>query len=198
MHAKPDLRVFLKWMIAGSGSVITAVMRLVLSSINASVFTNVRLHFMHFDESTTNSARSFRLSNLWDICVPLSIGLVPAFAFTLLRLVTVGLDKPGAIVPAWVAITMFSLQLLGMVSMAVVVLIRADYRRKQLSIFTDGNPAAWRSWALGLSMLFLLMFDVILNVAGAFCCGPLLFLAIPMFIAYLGFIYLAFARLKEK
>ena len=26
MHAKPDLRVFLKWMIAGSGSVITGVM----------------------------------------------------------------------------------------------------------------------------------------------------------------------------
>jgi len=28
MHAKPDLRVFLKWMIADSGSVITAVIRL--------------------------------------------------------------------------------------------------------------------------------------------------------------------------
>ena len=28
MHAKPDLRVFLKWMIAGSGSVITAVITL--------------------------------------------------------------------------------------------------------------------------------------------------------------------------
>jgi hypothetical protein len=28
MHAKPDLRVFLKWMIAGSGSVITAVIPL--------------------------------------------------------------------------------------------------------------------------------------------------------------------------
>ena len=28
MHAKPDLRVFLKWMIAGSGSVITDVIRL--------------------------------------------------------------------------------------------------------------------------------------------------------------------------
>ena len=26
MHTKPDLRVFLKWMIADSGSVITAVM----------------------------------------------------------------------------------------------------------------------------------------------------------------------------
>ena len=28
MHAKPDLRVFLKWMIAGSGSVIEDVIRL--------------------------------------------------------------------------------------------------------------------------------------------------------------------------
>ena len=28
MHAKPDLRVFLKWMIASSGSVITDVMSL--------------------------------------------------------------------------------------------------------------------------------------------------------------------------
>jgi hypothetical protein len=27
MHAKPDLRVFLKWMIARPGSVITAVIR---------------------------------------------------------------------------------------------------------------------------------------------------------------------------
>ena len=28
MHAKPDLRVVLEWMIAGSGSVIAAVIRL--------------------------------------------------------------------------------------------------------------------------------------------------------------------------
>ena len=28
MHAKPDLRVFLEWMIAGSGSVITDVITL--------------------------------------------------------------------------------------------------------------------------------------------------------------------------
>ena len=28
MHAKPDLRVFLEWMITGSGSVITDVIRL--------------------------------------------------------------------------------------------------------------------------------------------------------------------------
>jgi len=36
MHAKPDLRVVLKWMIAGSGSVITDVMSLrkVLLDVN--------------------------------------------------------------------------------------------------------------------------------------------------------------------
>ena len=31
MHAKPDLRVLLKWMIAGSGSVIADVIRLKLT-----------------------------------------------------------------------------------------------------------------------------------------------------------------------
>ena len=34
MHAKPDLRVFLKWMIAGSGSVITDVIRLSTTAMN--------------------------------------------------------------------------------------------------------------------------------------------------------------------
>ena len=40
MHAKPDLRVFLKWMIAGSGSVITDVIRLnpKLSDTNMDTF----------------------------------------------------------------------------------------------------------------------------------------------------------------
>ena len=41
MHAKPDLRVFLKWMIAGSGSVITAVIqrrRLRISQSRSKVF----------------------------------------------------------------------------------------------------------------------------------------------------------------
>jgi len=36
MHAKPDLRVVLKWMIAGSGSVITAVIQLRGLAVNAS------------------------------------------------------------------------------------------------------------------------------------------------------------------
>ena len=41
MHAKPDLRVLLKWMIAGSGSVIADVIRLKLevSPLNAAFKT---------------------------------------------------------------------------------------------------------------------------------------------------------------
>ena len=34
MHANPDLRVFLKWRITGSGSVITAVIQLKESTMN--------------------------------------------------------------------------------------------------------------------------------------------------------------------
>ena len=37
MHAKPDLRVFLKWMIAGSGSVITDVILLNPNASNENV-----------------------------------------------------------------------------------------------------------------------------------------------------------------
>ena len=39
MHAKPDLRVFLKWMIAGSGSVITDVITLQVLALST-VFRN--------------------------------------------------------------------------------------------------------------------------------------------------------------
>ena len=38
MHAKPDLRAFLKWKIAGSGSVITDVMRLGVNGYDFSLY----------------------------------------------------------------------------------------------------------------------------------------------------------------
>ena len=40
MHAKPDLRVFLKWMIAGSGSVITDVMSLSMLTLTGAAHRN--------------------------------------------------------------------------------------------------------------------------------------------------------------
>ena len=41
MHAKPDLRVFLKWMIAGSGSVITDVIQHQFEAYERSTKTTV-------------------------------------------------------------------------------------------------------------------------------------------------------------
>ena len=48
MHAKPDLRVFLKWMIADSGSVITDVMSLGVSLNNARFECNTSQHNRDF------------------------------------------------------------------------------------------------------------------------------------------------------
>ena len=43
MHAKPDLRVFLEWMIAGSGSVITDVMLSKLMIRNLTLLVSISL-----------------------------------------------------------------------------------------------------------------------------------------------------------
>ena len=48
MHAKPDLRVLLKWMIAGSGSVITDVIPLkivFISKLNATCSFDSNIYF---------------------------------------------------------------------------------------------------------------------------------------------------------
>ena len=45
MHAKPDLRVLLKWLIAGSGSVITAVIWLDESEAQLNVVVSVRIPY---------------------------------------------------------------------------------------------------------------------------------------------------------
>ena len=62
MHAKPDLRVFLKWLIAGSGSVITDVIRLRKTSEP------------HNMKLTANRSR-FRLRSLFLAITVLAIGL---------------------------------------------------------------------------------------------------------------------------
>ena len=58
MHAKPDFRVFLEWMIAGSGSVITDVMRLKDESAGNLIgdSDSVRLEF-HWITNSTKRAR---------------------------------------------------------------------------------------------------------------------------------------------
>ena len=116
--------------------------------------------------------------------------------FTLLGLVTNGLDKPGAKAATWLIVTMIVLQTLGIIAMAFVILLRFEIGRQQLSLRTNDNPPVWRKLILFLSIVFILLFDILTNVAAAFAgAGPLLVLAVPAFVAYLLCIRVAFARL---
>ena len=146
--------------------------------------------------SSLDQPDAFRVSKYWDIYIPIAIAAVPAALFALLGLLTKGLDKPAANVEVWVVIPMIVLQTLGIIAMAIVILIRVDVGRKQLLIRTGGSPAVWRKVALALSILFILLFDVVTNVAAAFAgAGPLLVIAVPAFAAYLLCLRVAFVRL---
>ena len=138
----------------------------------------------------------FRLSKCWDVFIPLIVAAVPAGAFLLLGFVTSGLDKPGANPDAGIILTMIGLQTLGTVGMALVILLRFDFGRNQLGIRTKNNPPVWRKIFLLLSYGFLLLFDILTNVASAFSgAGVLVVFAAAAFGLYLLCIKFTFVRL---
>jgi len=147
-------------------------------------------------DALANPSEPFRLSPAWDIYIPFSIAAIPASLFTLLGFVTKGLDKPGAQTATWVIVMMLVLQTLGIIAMAFVILIRFERGFQQLSLRTNGSPAIWRKLILLSSIVFVLLFDVLTNVAAAFAgAGPLLVFAAPAFIGYVCCVRVAFARL---
>lgn len=151
---------------------------------------------VNFSEASVRPPEPFRLSPMWDFCVPFSVAAIPAGLFTLLGFVTKGLDKPGAELTTLVLIAIFILQTLGIVAMAFVILMRLELGFRQLSLRTNGNPAIWRKNILFLSIIFILLFDVLTNVAAGFAgAGPILFLAGPLFIGYILCVRIAFAGL---
>ena len=151
---------------------------------------------MKSENESTKAPEAFRLSKVWDIYIPLTIAVVPAGIFLLLGLVTDGLDEPNAKPATWVIVAMAVLQTLGIVAMAVVILIRYEVGLQQLLIRTNGRPPLWRKLVLRLAIVFILLFDIFTNLAAAIAgAGPLVFLAIPAFVAYLFCVRVAFARL---
>jgi hypothetical protein len=138
----------------------------------------------------------FRLSPTWDFCIPFSIAAIPAGLFMLLGFVTKGLGKPGAEPATWMIIVMMILQTLGIIAMAFVILMRFELGFQQLSLRTNGRPAMSRKLILFFSIVFVLLFDILTNVATAFAgAGPLLVLAAPVFIGYIFCVRIAFAGL---
>ena len=137
-----------------------------------------------------------RRSSLWEIYIPFTAATVPAAIFALLGLVNRGLARPGAEASLGVVIAMVALQLCGIVAMAIVILMRFEFASQQLLQSTHGSPPGWRKLLLVLSILFLLLFDVLTNVAAAFAgAGFLLVLAVPVFGAYVACGRLALMRL---
>ncbi len=146
--------------------------------------------------AVAETSRPFRLSPVWDLYVPIAIAAIPAGLFTLLGFVTQGLDTPGAEVATWVVVVMLVLQTIGIVTMAVVILMRFEFGSHELSKRADGCPSFWRRLTLVSSIVFVLLFDIFTNVGAAFAgAGFLLWLAVPAFIGYVFCVRLTFARL---
>ncbi len=80
--------------------------------------------------------------------------------------------------------------------MAFVTLMRFEFGLQQLSLRTNGDTPGWRKLILMLSIVCILLFDILTNVAAAFAgAGTLVVFAIPAFVAYLLCIRVAFAKL---
>ena len=137
-------------------------------------------------------------SRFWDIYLPLGISAIPAGCFKLLRLAADGLDRPGAGIATWQIVVMLVLQTTGIIAMAVVMLIRLEIGMMQLLALCGENPIFWRRLSMLLSMGFLTLFDIFLNVgfgfAGAF---PLTAVAAFCYLMYVLGIRLSFCGLSE-
>ena len=140
--------------------------------------------------------KPFRVSPLWDLCVPFVIAAIPAGLFVLLGFIASGLDRPGAKLSFLVIVLMGVLQSLGIIAMAVVILMRYRFGLRELAMRTSGNLPIWRRLMLLCSLAFVLLFDAFTNVAAAFeGAGFLLLPAAPAFIGYIICVRIAFARL---
>ena len=131
-----------------------------------------------------------------DIGVPFAVAAMPALAFTMLGVVAGGVDKPGAKAATWQIAAIMVLEVVGIVAMAFVILTRFESSFRRLSLMTMGRPAARRRFCLFLAIMFLLFFDILLNVGAAFVGGQgMTVIACPMFVAYLVCRWAAFAGL---
>jgi len=149
------------------------------------------------NEFTSRLPGGIHNSMAGEIYIPLIAAAVPAGLFTLLGFITKGLDKPGIEPPVWVIVSMIAVQMLGMVSMAFVLLVRFDLGSRALMVFANGQPQVWRRCTLTLSIACLLMFDILTNVSAAFAgAGFLLVGAVPVFIAYVVCNRIAFTGLR--
>jgi hypothetical protein len=133
-----------------------------------------------------------------EIYFPIIAAAIPAFLFMLLGFLGEGLEeKPGIEPTVWVIVSMVVVQVLGITSMAFVLLVRFEISSCALFFSTHGQPRAWRRCSLFLSIACLLIFDILTNLAAAFtdAAAFLVVCAVPVFFAYVVCNRIAFAGL---
>jgi len=150
-------------------------------------------------ESLVKDSSKFGFSRFWDIYVPLGVSSIPAGCFKLMRVAANGVDQPGAGITTWQIVLIIVLQTIGIVGMAVVVLVRMEMGVTQLRVLSGENPTRWRRLSLLLSMGFLALFDIFLNVGSAFVgASPFIAVAVLWYLLYILGIRLTFSGLRES
>lgn len=140
-----------------------------------------------------------RSSFLGEVAIPVFAAAIPAFLFLLLGFVTRRIDGPGTEASLGIVVAIVVIQTLGIVSMALVVIVRCEVGSRLLQASTHGRPSAWRKGALELSLASLIMFDVLANVATAFPGGEFLLIGAGICLAtYLIANRIAFAGLGNR
>jgi hypothetical protein len=128
--------------------------------------------------------------------IPLIVSAVPAGLFKLLRLIAIGLDKPGAEPSTSIVIAIGVVETLGIVTMAWVFLRRREFVFGQLEAATNARPSGWRKTILACSFICLIVFSTLTNVSAACSGGEFLLIAsLPVFVGYFLCNRIAFAGL---
>ena len=138
-------------------------------------------------------------SRFWDIYVPLTMSAIPAGFFKLLGMLIEGDARPQGKIETWQIVLLIIFQTCGIIGMAVVVLLRMEMGMRQLSVLSAEFPPFWRRLCLFVSLGFLTLFDLFLNVGMAFRGGwPLIIPAVIWYLFYVIGIRLAFRQLRKS
>jgi len=128
--------------------------------------------------------------------IRIAVTAAPAIFFSLIGLITRGLDEPGAKVSPALMVALLLLQSLGIVAIALAALMNFGIAQQRLARLNSGVVPAWRQSLLWIALSMLVLFYVLANLGAAFAGADMfLIAACPAFLGYVAMERLAFHRL---
>ncbi|MCA9043550.1 MAG: hypothetical protein KDA69_04470 [Planctomycetaceae bacterium] len=117
------------------------------------------------DEFDDDNPPTPGLSFYWDVLLPLIITGVPMLCFGALRVLFELAPRPQADGgPIWMGVLVLALTLIGMTSMAILVLFRLKRAMMDLDRGFQERPPLWRRWMVLASLFCLTIVDVTCNI----------------------------------